>query len=72
MRIVVGLAEDASVEEVWAALVSAGASDVRTSGPAQPQVLVAEFPEGGPELLDEVARLPGVRYAEPDEMQTNF
>jgi hypothetical protein len=72
MRIVVGLTEDASVEQVNVALVSAGATDVRSTGPAQPWVLVAEFPEDRPELLEEVAALPGVRYAEPDEMQTSF
>jgi hypothetical protein len=72
MRMVVGLAEDASAAQVSSALMSAGASHVSSTGPAQPAVLVAEFPALGRELLDQVAALPGVRYAEPDAMQTNY
>jgi hypothetical protein len=74
MRIVVGLHENSSAEAVAAALVGAGAISARSTGPAQPRVLVAEFPpaEDQGELIERVSSLPGVRYAEPDEMQTSF
>jgi hypothetical protein len=74
MRIVVGLHENSSAEAVTAALVDAGAISVRSTAPAQPGVLVAEFPpaEHQSELIERVSSLPGVRYAEPDEMQTAF
>ena len=51
---------------------------VRSTAPAQPKVLVAEFSPGEAqaagqgELIERVRKLPGVRYAEPDEMQTAF
>jgi hypothetical protein len=84
MRIVVGLHENSSAETVAAALVDAGAISVRSTAPAQPRVLVAEFPAAEApaeraaqtadqsELIERVSKLPGVRYAEPDEMQTAF
>ena len=80
MRIVVGLHENSSAETVAAALVDAGATSVRSTAPAQPRVLVAEFPAAEApaeradqsELIERVSKLPGVRYAEPDEMQTAF
>ena len=78
MRIVVGLHENSSAEAVSAALVDAGATSVRSTAPAQPRVLIAEFSPreargaGQDELIERVRKVPGVRYAEPDEMQTAF
>ncbi len=83
MRLIVGLTEDASPEDVAAALRGEGAVHVQASDPAQPLVLVVEFadtapttpaasaePDGGEgELLARVAALAGVRYAEPDQMR---
>jgi hypothetical protein len=44
MRMVVGLTEDASADDVAAALVDLGATSVQSTAPAQPGVLIAVFP----------------------------
>jgi hypothetical protein len=71
MRVVVGITPETEAAAVAEALRQEGAHSVQ--GPAQslPDVLVADFPEGDlTDTVKRVAALPGVRYAEPDEMQS--
>lgn len=71
MRVVVGLSADQEPEPLAEELRSRGASHVQGPTPSLPGVLVADFPEGDVAgKVKEVAELPGVRYAEPDELQT--
>jgi hypothetical protein len=71
MRVVVGLVEGQEPEPLVVALRSKGAKHVQGPAPSLPGVLVAEFPEGDVEgIVKVVSDLPGVRYAEPDEMQS--
>jgi hypothetical protein len=71
MRVVVGLSADQQPEPLADELRSRGASHVQGPVPALPGVLIADFPEGDlATKVKEVAQLSGVRYAEPDEMQT--
>ena len=71
MRVVVGLSADQEPEPLVKELHSRGASHVQGPAPSLPGVLVADFPEGDlASKVKEIAELPGVRYAEPDEMQT--
>jgi hypothetical protein len=73
MRIVVGIATGREPGSVAAALRREGASSVQGPAPSLPDVLVAEFPEGDLErTVKTVAALPGVRYAEPEELQSTF
>lgn len=70
MRVVVGLAVDQEPEAVAEVLRSKGAKHVQGPAPSLPDVLVADFPEGDVDAtVKTVAELPGVRYAEPDEMR---
>jgi len=71
MRIVVGIAVGREPASVAEALRRKGARSVQGPAPSLPDVLVAEFPEGDLEsTVKSVAALPGVRYAEPDELQS--
>lgn len=71
MRIVVGLIADQEPEPVVEALRQLGARHVLGPAPSLPDVRVADFPEGDLEqTVQAVAALPGVRYAEPDQMQS--
>jgi len=71
MRVVVGLSVDQQPEPLAQELRARGASHVRGPAPSLPGVLIADFPEGDlASKVKEVAELPGVRYAEPDELQT--
>lgn len=71
MRLVIGLHSDQDPASLAETLRSQGARHVLGPAPSQPDVLVADFPEGDAEsTLKEVSDLPGVRYAEPDEMQS--
>jgi fervidolysin-like protein len=71
MRVVVGIASDAKPESVEESLRREGARSVQGPAPSLPDVLVAEFPDADAgAMVKRVAALPGVRYAEPDEMRT--
>jgi hypothetical protein len=71
MRIVVGLDAGQDPEPVMSALRDKGAQHVQPPAPSLPDVVLAEFPEGdaGATIRD-VVEIPGVRYAEPDELQS--
>lgn len=71
MRVVVGIVAGQHPESLATALRSKGAKHVQGPAPSLPDVSVADFPEGDLEdILKAVSELPGVRYAEPDEMQS--
>jgi hypothetical protein len=71
MRLVVALEDDQDPAPVADALRTHGAKSVQEPMEALPGVIVAEFPEGDPEgTAKAVSALPGVRYAEPDQMQS--
>ena len=71
MRIVVGLHEGQEPETLAETLRSRGARQVQGPAPSLPDVLVADFPEGDMEgTVKRIAEMPGVRYAEPDELQS--
>ncbi len=73
MRIVVGIAEGHDVDSVSEALKATGARSVQGPAPSLPDVVVADFPEADIDrTLKGVAALSGVRYAEPDEMQSTY
>jgi fervidolysin-like protein len=73
MRVVVGLAEGHDPRQVGEQLKARGARHVQGPQPSLPDVLVADFPEDDmPATLERVSALPGVRYAEPDELQSAF
>jgi hypothetical protein len=71
MRVVIGLHADQEPEALAETLRSHGARHVQGPAPSLPDVLVADFPEGDMDgTVKTVAKLPGVRYAEPDEWQS--
>jgi hypothetical protein len=70
MRIIVGLASEAEPSAVATALREQGARDVKPAPPSLPDVVIADFPEDV--TVQDVAALPGVRYAEPDSLQSAF
>ena len=71
MRVVVGLVPETEASAVAQALRDEGAHGVSGPAPSLPDVLVAEFPEGDQaDILKRVGAMPGVRYAEPDEMRS--
>ena len=71
MRVVVGLTEGHDPKSVAQALRSLGAAHVQGPLPSLPDVLVADFPPRESDtLVKSVTELPGVRYAEPDEMRS--
>lgn len=73
MRIVVGLTQDGDVDEVADALSRLGARHVQGPAPSLPGVLVADFAEReAGDMVKRLVALPGVRYAEPDEMRTTL
>jgi hypothetical protein len=70
VRVVVGLEPDADSAHVKKQLLSSGAGSVSVS---EPTVLVATVPEGEAEKLMQRARaIEGVRYVEPDSLQSTF
>ncbi|MDQ1743784.1 MAG: hypothetical protein QOE23_2123 [Pseudonocardiales bacterium] len=76
MRFVVGLEEGTDRELVAENLQDAGARTVTSLAPTMPDVMMVEFeddaePEQG-RLMARLAAMPGVRYAEPDVLQTGF
>jgi hypothetical protein len=71
MRVVVGLEEGQDPALVADQLHASGARHVQPPPPSLPGVLVADFPDGDASAtVQRVASIPGVRYAEPDEMQS--
>jgi hypothetical protein len=73
MRMVVGLQSGALWEQVADDLRMQGAAAVTPPAPSLPDVVVADFAdESVDELTARLAALPGVRYAEPDALQTGF
>jgi Fervidolysin N-terminal prodomain len=71
MRVIVGIANETESAAVADGLRREGAQSVRGPAKSLPDVLVAEFPEGDlARTVKRVAALPGVRYAEPDEMRS--
>jgi hypothetical protein len=71
MRVVVGLAPGHEPTAVADRLVAKGAHHVQGPTPSLPDVLVADFPQGDVDsTVKSIAELPGVRYAEPDEMRS--
>ena len=71
MRVVVGLVPGSQPGTVADVLRSQGAQFVQGPMPSLPDVLVAEFPdEAAQGTLAKIAALPGVRYAEPDALQS--
>jgi hypothetical protein len=71
VRIVVGLYAGQDPSPVVAALERCGARYVQPPAPSLPDVVVAEFPEGLV-TMQQVAEIPGVRYAEPDQLRKAF
>jgi hypothetical protein len=70
MRVVVGLEPGSDVGAVSDALRAAGARYVSEPQPSLPDVVVAEFPDGDVTATVKAASaLPGVRYAEPDQLR---
>jgi hypothetical protein len=73
MRIIVGLAPGVDPSPITEALRGLGADSVQGPTEALPDVLVANFgDEDASPLIDRIVRLPGVRYAEPDQLRTAF
>lgn len=71
MRVVVGLTAGQEPGPVIEALRAQGARHVQGPAPSLPDVLVAEFPEGDVAgTVETVTALPGVRYAEPEQMRS--
>jgi hypothetical protein len=71
MRIVVGIVAGSDPAAVAEAVRGVGARNVQGPLPSLPDVLIAEFPEpdrGG--TVKTVAALPGVRFAELDELRS--
>jgi hypothetical protein len=67
-RVVVGLEPGADGARIGAQLLSSGATSVSAS---EPTVLVAIVPDGGAQDLMQRARaIAGVRYVEPDSLQS--
>jgi hypothetical protein len=71
MRVVMGLYDARDADSVRDALRALGARTVLGPTPELPEVLIADFPdvEEG-DLVEQLAAMPGVRYAEPDELQS--
>jgi hypothetical protein len=70
MRFVVGLEADQDVAAVSDALLALGAHSVVGPQPSLPDVLLADFPDGNvDEMVKRIAALPGVRYAEPEQLR---
>jgi len=70
MRFVVGLEADQDITAVSDSLVALGARSVSGPQPSLPDVLVADFPDGNvDETTTRIATLPGVRYAEPEQLR---
>lgn len=70
MRIVVGLEPASDANAIGDALRDAGATRIGAISESQPDVLVADFMDADPQpLLDRLAQVPGVRYAELDQLR---
>jgi hypothetical protein len=76
MRVVVGLEAGTDRQAVAETLQAAGARSVTSLAPAMPDVVMAEFDTSTETeqglLVQRLTALPGVRYAEPDVLQTGF
>lgn len=73
MRVIVGIVTGHDVATVADALLHSGAGGVQGPAASLPDVLVADFPDGDPaSIVERVAALPGVRYAEPDELRSTL
>jgi hypothetical protein len=76
MRIVVGTNTGQDPVPVADALREMGAREVQGPAPALPDVLIADFPDDDVDdwehALETIMAVPGVRYAELDQMQTIF
>jgi hypothetical protein len=71
MRVVVGLEAGKDHREVAPELERLGARHVQGPTPSLPGVLVADMPGDDPRgVVEAIAALPGVRYAEPDDLQS--
>ena len=73
-RIVIGLEPRANWASVKAQLLADGAASIRDPSPEQPDVVVATLPADA--NVDEFIRVAkgrrGVRYVEPDAMQSTY
>lgn len=70
MRVVVGLDADQEPEPVAASLRALGADPVQGPAPSLPGVLIADFSQQDATVVETVKALPGVRYAEPEQLRS--
>jgi hypothetical protein len=73
-RVIVGLNPDTDVKPVETALGAAGAESVRVHSLELPDVLIVTIPNDQDinEFIRIAQNVPGVRYAEPDSLQSTY